>query len=241
MIIKELTEEINGIPELQKALASVGIPTELAIAIIMILLITAFASLVVSGTALIRYFEIFERAGRRRIEMLDTYALAEAGDADMLKTVSDARDSHYFRAATGIYAESKLRKALIHLHDKTSQTIIWIHIRRALAYIEVDETGAAFVRPLKRTELAEKRFYSFFWYFFLAIFALSFGFAFIYGALGGREGRVILLFVGFGLLGTFMAVLMTYQLWPFEASAQILKELEKSQLVDPASNTDFTG
>lgn len=88
-----------------------------------------------------------------KIERLDSYVEnPEAADKLTLQAIKDLRDAHYFKIATGIYAEKNLREALIKLHNKHSPTINWTHIKRALPYIETNKGTETSVRKTTISE-----------------------------------------------------------------------------------------
>lgn len=56
-------------------------------------------------------FELFERKEKRRSEQLDLYvSKPELADANSIKVLSDLRDAHYFKVATGILLRQALEK-----------------------------------------------------------------------------------------------------------------------------------
>lgn len=77
-------------------------------------------------------FELFERREKRKMELLESYVSlsAEGIDECVREEIKDQRDTLYFKAATGIYAEKRLRNALTTLHKTTNITWKQIHLAR---------------------------------------------------------------------------------------------------------------
>lgn len=144
--VKDATEAIDHIPLLVEAFSRLlATPTG------WVVLVAVFLWFVVNR----KLYTVFdsEKRLRARLEQLDGYlAKPEIADPDSVAVVRDLRDAHYFRIATGIYAEKRLRKSLIWLHDETPHLINWKQIHRALPYIKPTAKGTATIRDLTAWE-----------------------------------------------------------------------------------------
>jgi hypothetical protein len=145
--IKDATEAIRQFPPLFEAILDVlKTPTG------WIVLLGLVTWLLVNRDVS-HLFSFFERKTQRRLEYLDSYvAKPDIADKDTVDALRDLRDAHYFRLATQIYAEKRLRSSLINLHDRTSHHINWTLIRRALPYIEMKSEGEVSIRPMTTVE-----------------------------------------------------------------------------------------
>jgi len=96
---------------------------------------------------------LFESKEKKRLDKLETYVSnSETADSEALEVIKDLRDAYYFKVATNIYAEKSLRDSLISLHKKTSHTISWVNIKRAMPYIEVSSNSLISIRKEKLSE-----------------------------------------------------------------------------------------
>lgn len=167
--------------------------------------------------------ELFERKEKKRSEQLDLYvSKPELADADSITVLSDLRDAHYFKVATGIYAEKKLRSALITLHNQTSHHISWQQIKRAFQYIEIGENNTLEIRELTTIEVLG------YWYNQLVGYASALFAACIFGLFVITSPKTLASFawgIGGGLGVIFFAMFVLSQNWPIHAAKQIRKEL----------------
>jgi hypothetical protein len=168
-------------------------------------------------------FDILERKEKKRAEQLDLYvAKPELADSESLKVLSDLRDAHYFKIATGIYAEKKVRRALINLHNHTSHHINWRQIQRAFPYIEVKEDESIIIRRMTSFEAIG------YWYnqivgYFSLLFAAAIFTLFLF-VTPRTFGNVSLGVIG-GLIMIFFALFVFAQNWPLLAARKIQHEL----------------
>lgn len=161
-----------------------------------------------------------------KIERLDSYVEnPEAADEVTLQAIKDLRDAHYFKVATGIYAEKNLREALIKLHNKHSPSINWTHIKRALPYIETNKSAETSIR---KTTISEKFGYYYnlstgilFLFLFLSVAALV---AFI--STGKLSVISVLTGAGSALFSFAFALFVFSQNFP-EKSAKLIRNTIK--------------
>lgn len=174
-------------------------------------------------------FDLFERKEKKRSEQLDQYvSKPELADPDSVRVLSDLRDAHYFKIATGIYAEKKLRKALITLHNRASHHISWQQIRRAFQYIEISGDEALVIRQFTLFELIGYGYNQLVGYTCLLFAAGLFGLFLI------ANPKTLSSFawcVGGGLSSILFAMFVLSQNWPIHAAKKIRKELQ-----EPATN-----
>lgn len=145
--VKDATEAIQHLPPLLNAISSLfqrPVGWALLAALFVWLLLNKDFS---------KFFDFFERKEKRRSEHLDLYvSKSELADEESIRVLRDLRDAEYFKIATGIYAEKRLRRALIGLHERTSHHTTWGHIRRAIQFLEADKQGNVSVRDFTRFE-----------------------------------------------------------------------------------------
>lgn len=98
-------------------------------------------------------FGMWDRSERKRFEKINFYITnTEIADEESVKVMRDIRDADFFKIGTGIYAERKLRIAVIRLYERTSILISWRVISRAFPFLSTDASGELFVRELNRFE-----------------------------------------------------------------------------------------
>jgi hypothetical protein len=86
---------------------------------------------------------------KQKIEKLELYIGSnDSSNANLSKVIKDIRDAYYFKMATGIYAEEKLRNALIWIHKNTSYLVGWQQINQALPYITILRDESASIRKM---------------------------------------------------------------------------------------------
>ncbi|MDD1796395.1 hypothetical protein LRP50_25080 [Enterovibrio sp. ZSDZ42] len=137
------TEVIKSIPELIDAITEV-VQTPSGF-LILVLVLAWF----VFNRDYSHIFNFLERKENKRLERLESYISSNSYSTNCLEVVKEQRDTHYFKVATGIYAEKTLRDAYIDLHNSTSHRISWITIRRSLPYLKLDEENNAYIRSEK--------------------------------------------------------------------------------------------
>lgn len=187
--------------------------------------IAALFLLFIANKHLIHIFNLIENKEKKKIAQINEYISSNnSQDTKTRKAISDLKDAHYFKIATGIYAEHKARSALINLHETTSHHITWRHIRRAHEFIEISDKEEISIRP---TSPAEKLGY---WYnnlsgaFLLLLSATLFGLVFI-----TTNKSVIAIITGLltGFLCALISIFIFSQNWPIKAAKKISKELKK--------------
>jgi hypothetical protein len=155
--IKDATEAIQQVPSLVDAISTL-LQTSSGCAVLCcavlccaVLLILAFWILLNKNFFL--FFAAIERRKRRRLEHIESYvANSSMADIDSVTVFRDIRDAYYFKHATGIYAEKRLRSSLIELHEQLSPSLGWAHIQRAFSYLEIYSAGKFAVRVQSRFE-----------------------------------------------------------------------------------------
>ncbi len=170
-------------------------------------------------------FDLAERKQKNRLRDLETYVTnKDAACDDSLSVIKDLRDAYYFKVATGIYAEQKLRKSLVELHRITSNAISWVDIRRAMSFIVVSDDGNAEVRKFTKFER--------FSYYYNFVVAFLFGFIAIlvfiaFWASATKEIQQTLLWAVSLIFCFGIAAYSLAQNWPIGSAKRIDKELEK--------------
>ncbi|HZX31558.1 MAG TPA: hypothetical protein VFF03_09420 [Rhodocyclaceae bacterium] len=215
--VKDATEAIQHVPPLVDAVMGLlQTPTGFGVLLV-------FFTWLVINKDFSHLFQIFERKEKRRAEHLDLYvSKPELADTEAFKVLSDLRDAYYFKMATGIYAEKKLRQALIDLHGRTSHKISWGQIRRAFPYIEPANNGEVVIRKLTTFEKIGYWYNQAIGYGSLLSAAVLWSLFFLSSP--KTTGSIV-----WGLAGTFAPVLFAMfvfaQNWPVGAAKRIQREL----------------
>ncbi|WP_257292716.1 hypothetical protein [Endozoicomonas sp. ONNA1] len=213
------TETIQSIPEILSALSDV-LSTPLGWLIVLGL----FLWLIVNKD-FSHLFDLAERKKKNQLRDIETYVTnKDAACDDSMSVIKDFRDAYYFKVATGIYAEQKLRESLIELHRITSNTISWVDIRRAISFILVDENKNIKVRDFNWFEK-----FSYYYNFFVAfLFGFTAILVLIALLVSASKGTQQIFFWIVSLLFCFcVAVYSLAQNWPIESAKKIKKELKK--------------
>lgn len=154
--VEDLTKAVQKLPSLIDAIWSLLTTTT---GIFIFLLFLVFLLWLFGNKGFSPALEAFERKEKRRLEQLEAYvSFPESADPEAIKAIRDLRNAYYFKIATGIHAESKLRNVLIKMHETTSHHITWRQIRRALPYIEIDSTDTIKIRKPTRSEKITYRY-----------------------------------------------------------------------------------
>jgi hypothetical protein len=216
--IDSATSVVKSIPEFMKALTDV-METPFGWVILAVILIWFLLNKDLS-----RFLNIFETKEKKRLDMLEVYVSnKDASNNEALEVIKDLRDAHYFKVATGIYAERNLRDSLISLHKKTSHTINWINIKRAIPYIDADSTSTASIR--EQTGLEKfGYYYNLFtgWLFLGAAVALSLVFIFS----SDKAVSQFALWIVSTLFCAFFAIFTFAQNFPISSAKKIKTELD---------------
>ncbi|GAA5784874.1 hypothetical protein [Chitiniphilus shinanonensis] len=221
--VKDATEAVQQLPRLVEAIVAVSQSP-----LVMLIVAFIFALWVFAKKDFSYIFGFIERKRSKRLGHLNDYVeRPELADSEAMQVLRDLRDAHYFKVATGIYAEKGFRKSLIKLHQDTSHLIGWPTIRSALAFIEIGSDGEAKVRePFLRENI--ERWYNNFtsgFFFVVGVFWLIF-----YWWVEKRtmEGVAI----GFAAFVLFVggAFIFRFQNFPYLASRKIKKELEGREI-----------
>lgn len=218
-LVEDLTKATQSLPSLLDAVSSLPLSGWVVL--------VAFFLWLLANKNLPRVFDVLERKEMRRLGQLETYVSSPgSGDANALKAVQDIRDAHYFKIATGIYAESRVRSAFIKLHEATSHLVSWRHICRAHPYLKVAADETVTVRELDFSETLSYWYNQFVAYFFLLISAALFSLVILSGS---KTLTSFSLGFGGGILSALFAMFVFSQNWPVHAAKKIAKELESQR------------
>lgn len=87
-----------------------------------------------------RVIDSFDSLRRRNQAIIKDYFDKEVlKDPLTEKVILDAREAKYFKSIVGIYAEERLRHALIKLHADLSPGVSWRSIRRSIRYLRLHD------------------------------------------------------------------------------------------------------
>lgn len=217
--IKDATEAIQQVPPLVDALANLlQTPSGWVV-------LAAFFLWLLVNKDFSHLFDFMERKERRRFEHLDLYVTKpELADEESVKVLRDLRDAHYFKIATGIYAEKNLRSALIALHNRTSHLVGWSSIRRAFPYIQANNRREVKIRELTGFEKFGYWYNQFVGY--TSLFAAA-GILSLFVISSSKTFTSLAWGVGGTLAVVFFAMFVFSQNWPEYAARRIQKELAK--------------
>lgn len=180
---------------------------------------------------------LFERGEKTRIEKLESYLERESSaDEGSLRVIKDLRDAHYFKIATGIYAEKWRRESLIKLHDNVSHTINWVQIKRALPFIKITSDKSVSIRGLTFLEKVG-HYYNIAVGFLFSFFAIAAILVFIVS----DQKSILSIIIGLGgaIGSAFFAMFVFSQNWPYNSAEKIKEELSRiSSLGEPLSEND---
>lgn len=215
----DLANAIQSLSAVVDALASLPISSWVA-------LVVFFLWLLVNKDPS-RILGILERKQTLRLERLDAYvASSDLADTSAIRVMRDLRDAHYFKIGTGIYAENRLRNALIKLHEMTSHLVTWRHIRLALPYLEIGANESIAVRALRTSEKLGYWYNQLIAYTFLLIAATLVSLVILSGS---KTLASFLIGFGGGILSALFAMFVLSQNWPVHASRRIAGELASQQ------------
>ena len=215
--IEKVTEMVKSVPEFMDAVSDV-----LQSPYGWIVLVGMVAWFLINKD-LSNIFGLFERGEKLRLEKLEAYVSNESSaDSDALKVIKDLRDAHYFKVATGIYAEKRLRSSLIKLHEDTSYSINWTHIKRALPFITTEKDLNSSIRDMKPMEKIGHYYNLFVGCLFLLLSAASILVFFV-----SKPQTLSDVFIGTtsALVCAFFAMFVFSQNWPYNSANKIKKEL----------------
>ncbi len=197
----------------------------LAVVVLVVLIVWVCLNFDVS-----RVFYPMEHKEKRKGETLDGYLASELAGCDETKrTISDLREAHYFKIATGIYAENLRRKAYVQLYESMPHLISWRLIRRALPYLDITPSGCAFVRQPSWDERLSYRYNQCIGFSFLIIAAVIMYF----GILSGVAGFIG--YIGFVFGSACVATIAFMQNWPMLAAKRIEEEQTRLAAAVPSA------
>lgn len=227
--LKDVTDAVNQIPTLANAIADLSVTPVGIVGLIVVLL------WILVNKDFSHILGMLERKEKRRLEYLDAYVgKPELGDLEAVEVLKDLRDAHYFKLATGIYAEKKSRSALVKLYSRTSHRISWREIGKAFTYIEFDTFENSTIRiPTAIDNIG-------YWYNqfvgFVCLLAASGFLLFIQFSSSKTIGTLALGFIGVFFL-VFVAVFSFIQNEPLHSAKRIQKEIQNLQTVANATDT----
>ncbi|GAB2180865.1 hypothetical protein DLREEDagrD3_10880 [Denitratisoma sp. agr-D3] len=221
--VEDLAKAIQSLPSLLDAVSTLPLSGWIVL--------VAFFLWLLANKNIPRVFDVLERKEKRRLEQFDAYVSSpNSGDANTIKVIQDLRDAHYFKIATGIYAESRVRNAFIKLHEATSHLITWRHICRAHPYLKVAADETVTVRELDFSEKLSYWYNQLSAYFFLLLSATLISLVILSGS------KTLTSFsygFGGGIVSALFAMFIFSQNWPVHAAKKIAKELEGHRSAGP--------
>ncbi len=147
--LEPATELLKSIPEFLEALSTV---LQTPWGWLVLLIVVSFIFINRNFSFVI---DIYNKRRSMRIDNYNSYLKKENYDSENMEMVMrDAIDTHFFKVATGIYAEDSFRISLIKLHELISYKFSWKKIKCALPYIEADADHNVTIRRLKFGERA---------------------------------------------------------------------------------------
>lgn len=168
-------------------------------------------------------FRVFESKEKKRLEKLEVYINnKEAANDDALVVIKDLRDTHYFKVATDIYAEKPLRDSLITLHKRTSHSVNWINIKRAMPYLIVGRDSKVTVRKQTKFEVLGHYYNLVTGWLFLG-FSVALLLVFLLSAT--KDFGQFSVWVLSTVFSTFCAMFAFSQNWPIASAKKISNEL----------------
>jgi len=215
-IIKSVTSSLESVPALLTALEKT--------------LQTPFGWIVLAGILVwfafnkdvLYLFRLKEEKQKRKIDSFENYLKDfDNADPETKQVIADFRNSYYFRVATEIYAEGKLRRRLIKLHDITSADVNWKTIKRALPFLSLNGDEIK-IRPPKKSEKIGKYYNAFVGWLFLALSASMF---IVMITVANNGLLTFLSFMCISLLLLAFALFAFSQNFPLNAASKIKKEL----------------
>jgi hypothetical protein len=230
--VKDITEAASGVPSMIEAVfGAMKAPFGW-----MVILVLFFRFLLKNDFS--HLFDIFERKEKKRLEHLDSYhTKIDLSDAKLSKVINDLRDAHYFRIATGIYAELTVRNAMIKLHDETSHLISWKKISAAFSYLDVSEEHKVKVREFNLYDQINFGFNILFGILCL-IYGVMFFTLFVYSS--NESLTQVLLGVGDFLIFTLIAIIPFSKNQGMISAKKIRTELAKLDAVKGSSQSSIS-
>lgn len=156
---------LNSIPQLVEAVRNL-INTPWGFLLLLFILIWFIAN-----RYLLSVIDIFDKRNSRHRESLTqyiTFSNENSNDDEVVRSVvKDRWNSLHFQNATGIYADKKLRKHLLHLYESTSSAITWKTIKNALYYIDVTSSNVIYIREMSLLDRIIYYYNNFFGFVFL--------------------------------------------------------------------------
>lgn len=217
--VEDLAKAIQSLPSLLDAVSSLPLSGWIVL--------VAFFLLFLANKNISQFFDVLKRKEKRRLEQIETYISSpDSGDANAMSALRDIRDAHYFKIATGIYAESRVRNAIIKLHEATSYLVTWRLIRRAYPYLDVSADEKVTVRELDFSENLSYWYNQVSGYLFLLISAALISLVILSGS---KTLTSISLGVGGGILTALIAMFVFSENWSVHAAKKIAKELENQR------------
>lgn len=217
--IEDLTNAIESLPALLNAVSA--LPT------LGWLVIVALFLLLLANKSLPPIMCLIQGKKRLKLDQLDAYISSpNTSDPALTNAIRDIRNAHYFKIATSIYAEDRVRNAFIKLHETTSHLITWRHIYRAHPFLIVAENETVKVRQLSWQETLGHWYNQVLGYFFLLLTAILFSLVILSGS---KTLVSFILGFGGGTITALIAMFIFSQSWPIHAARTIAKEIESQR------------
>lgn len=218
------TEALRTIPEFMEALSDV-IRTPYGWILLLIVLVWLVRNLDYPNLV-----SLIGAKEKKRLEKIETYAAkSQLADGKTLGVVKDLRDAYYFKIATGIYAEKDLRYKLIELYEKTSISVSWTTIKRALPYLNISDGT---IRDFSLLEQAE-RIFNLFAGFLVLTFTIAVSLVFLFTA--EKNAAQFLIWIGTFMVFFPFSLYAFSQNFPYQAAEIIRKDLK--ELLDSADRS----
>jgi hypothetical protein len=210
-------ETVKSIPELMNALAEVVQTPYGWIPLALIIL-----WFVVNKDFLL-FLRFHSEKEKKKLDEIEKY-LSDKDNVDPIsqEVFVDIRTSRYFKVATGIHAEKKMRDALIDLHKNTSSNISWTTIRRALSLLKFKEDNSIeILKPNKIQTLGKYYNLSIGWLFVAFSAAI-----FLTMIASAKSGLLVLLFFLFLMITCLAMALFAFsQNFPLMSAMRIREEI----------------
>lgn len=178
---------------------------------------------------LFMFFRFYEEKQKKKLDNLEKYFANDHITEPVTKeVVSDFRDSYYFKMATGIQAERKLRNALIDLHRTTSADITWVTLKRALPYFEFIDENKIEIKDISQTDKLGRFYNAFVGWLFISFSAATFIIMITFA------NKSLILSVIFMVLALTLLVLSLFsfsQNFPIKSALKIKSDLKSKNTV----------
>jgi len=150
--------------------------------------------------------------------VLEAFLLREKSDTPMRRAVTDRLETLYFLSAYRIYAEQPLRDELIRLHEAARGQLQWLHIRRAVQLLKIED-GRLIVPNWWKSKDALNIVWAWVMQVIFSIFMLYSAFVFFKAkSLSFEDGAILGCAV---VLSGWILLYANSTLWPFAEAKKI--------------------